>query len=286
MNASIISAAVISAGDDGVDVLGDRGVDAGALGQGEQRGARLRALGDLAGGRVDLLGGHALAELLAEGPVARQRRGAGGDQVAEAGQAHQRQRVGAERHRQPGGLGEAAGDHRGGGVVAEAEADGHADREGDDVLVGAAELAAEHVDAGVGPERRRVARAPAASSRRPRRRRRPREAAGSRRAISLARLGPLTTAIRSGPAPVTSRDHLAHPLEGAELDALHQRHHHGVARDAASRPLGEVLAQRLRRHREHDDLGAVQRLLGVVGRADASAAARCRAGSRCSRAAR
>ena len=78
---------------------------------------------------IDLLGGHALAELLAEGPVARQRRGAGGDQVAEPGQAHQGQRVGAERHRQPGGLGEAAGDHRGRGVVAEAEADGHADGE-------------------------------------------------------------------------------------------------------------------------------------------------------------
>ena len=30
------------------------------------------------------------------------------------------------------------------------------------------------------------------------------DAAGSRRAISLARLGPLITAIRSGPAPVTS----------------------------------------------------------------------------------
>ncbi len=55
------------------------------------------------------------------------------------------------------------------------------------------------------------------------------EAAGSRRAISLARLGPLITAIRSGPAPVTSRDHLAHPLQGAELDALHQRDERRVA---------------------------------------------------------
>ena len=58
--------------------------------------AGLRALGDLAGRGVDLLGGHAPAELLAERPVARQRRRAGRDQVAQPGQAHQGQRVGAE----------------------------------------------------------------------------------------------------------------------------------------------------------------------------------------------
>jgi glycerol-3-phosphate dehydrogenase (NAD(P)+) len=56
-----------------VDVLGDRCVDPGSLGQGEEGGARLRTLGDLTGARVDLLGGHPLAEVLAEGAVARQR---------------------------------------------------------------------------------------------------------------------------------------------------------------------------------------------------------------------
>ena len=75
--------------------------------------------------------------------------------------------------------------------------------ERDDVLVGAAELAAHHVDAGVGPERRRVheslepLRDRLVGARHDRRGR-------LARAISLERLGPLITAMRSGPASVTS----------------------------------------------------------------------------------
>ena len=110
----------------------------------------------------------------------------------------------SERHRQPGGLGEAAGDHRGRGVVAEAEPDRHADREGDDVLVGAAELAADArrcwCRAGTPASARAAAAACATASSA----QATTDAAGSRWAISWARLGPLTTAIRSGPAPVTS----------------------------------------------------------------------------------
>ena len=106
---------------------------------------------------------------------------------------------------EPGGLGEPAGDERGLGVVAHAHALGHADGEGDDVLDGAAELAADDVGVGVGAEVRAPRRRPATRSAdvlvgagddawRP----------AAAAAISRARLGPETTAIRSGSTPATS----------------------------------------------------------------------------------
>ena len=55
------------------------------------------------------------------------------------------------------------------------------------------------------------------------------DAAGSRRAISLDRFGPLTTAIRSGPAPVTSAITSLIRFSDAELDALHQRDEHALS---------------------------------------------------------
>ena len=112
---------------------------------------------------------------------------------------------------------------------------GHADGERDDVLHRAAELAADHVGVGVGPEVRRRRRPAAAARRRPRRRRRRRCAAGCRSAISRARLGPDTTATRSGATPADLGDDLAHPLGRAELDALHQADQHG-GRAAAAGP--------------------------------------------------
>src|SRR3954469_13178440 len=56
--------------DDGVHGRHQGCVYIAALGEGEQRAARLHALGDLAGRGGDLLGAHPLAQLLAEGPVA------------------------------------------------------------------------------------------------------------------------------------------------------------------------------------------------------------------------
>jgi hypothetical protein len=60
-------------------------------------------------------------------------------------------------------------------------------------------------------------------------------------------------------------DHLAHPLERAELDTFDETHHDRVVADVLG-PVLEVGAQRLRRHRQHDDPGTRQRLLGIVGR--------------------
>ena len=258
-----MSRALISPATTAATCCGDRGVDAVAVGEVEDRGAGLGTLGDLAGGGDDLLGGHPLAELLAEGAVARERRGAGGDEVAETGQPHQGQRVGAELHRQPGGLREAAGDQRRGGVVAEPEPDRHPDAQRHDVLVGAAELAAEHVGAAVGAERLRVAQVL-----QPLRHGlvRAGDHAGRRLAQGdlAGQVGPADDGDPLGTGAGDLGDHLAHPLGGAELDALHQGHEDGVARHHVG-PLAEVLAQLLRRHRQHHELRARGRL-GRVGR--------------------
>ena len=58
----------------------------------------------------------------------------------------------AEGDAQAGQLGQAPGDDRAPGVVAEAHAVGDAGGDGDDVLEGAAQLAADDVGVGVDPE--------------------------------------------------------------------------------------------------------------------------------------
>ena len=60
-------------------------------------------------------------------------------------------------------------------------------------------------------------------------------AEGCRSAISRARLGPVTTAIRSGATLAGLGDHLAHPQPGAQLDALGQADHDG-RRPACDQP--------------------------------------------------
>jgi len=58
----------------------------------------------------------------------------------------------AHRHAQPGDLGQAAADHRGPGVVADAEALRDAGGDRHHVLQRPAELAADHVVVGIDPE--------------------------------------------------------------------------------------------------------------------------------------
>ena len=72
-----------------------RHVDAVPAGQIQHRLAGLDALGGLLGDRDGLLERHAAAEVGAEGVVAGQRRGAGRDQVAQAGESGEGERVGA-----------------------------------------------------------------------------------------------------------------------------------------------------------------------------------------------
>ena len=71
--------------------------------------------------------------------VARQLAGAGQHQIAEPGQAGQRQRAAAQPLGEAPHLGQAARDQRGARVVAEAEAVAAADRDRDDVLQRAAD---------------------------------------------------------------------------------------------------------------------------------------------------
>ena len=180
-----------------------------------------------------------------------------------------------ERQPEPGDLGEPAGDDRGLRVVAHAHALGHADGQRDDVLHRAAELDADHVGVRVGPEVRRRGRPAAASRRLPSSAQATTLAAGCRWAISLARLGPDTTAMRSGPAPVTSAmTSLIRRVVPSSMPFIRLTRTQSGGRSATHAL--EVAAQRLRRHREHDDLGAVAApRAGSCGRADRSRAAGC-----------
>ena len=90
-------------------------------------------------------------------------------------------------------------------------------------------------------------------------------AAGSRRAISLERLGPLTTAIRSGPAPVSSamtsliRFRVPSSTPFIRLTSTAS----GASTDAQSSRLARSVCDGTA---EHDDVGAGRGLLRVVGR--------------------
>ena len=94
----------------------------------------------------------ALAELDADGAVAREGAGAGEDEVADAGEAGEGLAAAAAGDGEAGDLGDAAGDEGGGGVVAEVEAVDDAGGEGDDVLERAAEFDAGDVVVGVEAE--------------------------------------------------------------------------------------------------------------------------------------
>jgi hypothetical protein len=137
---------------DGHDGLGDRHFHVVPARELQHRVAGLHALGGLLGDGDDLFQAHAAAEVLTERAVARQRRAAGGDEVAHAREPGESVLVGAERGTEPGDLGEPAGHEQGAHVVAHAHADRDADGEGDDVLDRPAQLAADHVRVGVRTE--------------------------------------------------------------------------------------------------------------------------------------
>ena len=132
--------------EDGGHLLGDGHFDAVARGEAERGGGGADAFGDLAVEAGEDVGElAALAELDADGAVAREAAGAGEDEVADAGEAGQGFAAAAAGHGEAGDLGDAAGDEGGGGVVAELEAGDDAGGEGDDVLERAAELGADDV---------------------------------------------------------------------------------------------------------------------------------------------
>jgi hypothetical protein len=125
---------------------------------------RLHALGDHRHLGQHVIERAALAEFHADVAVPAERARAREDQVAHAGQAGQCQRVGAELHTEPRNLGQPARDERRARIVAEAEAHGHARRDGNHVLERTAQLDAHHVRAGVAAEIRRLEQLLAASA--------------------------------------------------------------------------------------------------------------------------
>ncbi len=132
-------------------------------------------------------------------------------------------RVAAHGHPEPGDLGQAPrDDQQPAGVVAGAEAVGHAGGDGDDVLQGAADLEPHtsevRVDAEAlgGEAALELAGDELVVGRRPRRRRR------GRRGSPWPRLGPVSTG--DGIPGQLLMAQLAHAQLGADLEALRQRH--------------------------------------------------------------
>ncbi len=134
----------------------------------------------------------------ADGPVPALVARAGGHEVAHAREPRERQRVPSERHTEPGELGQPAGDQRGLGVVAVAEAVRDAGGDRDHVLQRAGDLATDDVRVRVDAERlRHEQNLQHVRELGDRPTRRPRRSAGPS-ATSFARFGPLSTPMRSG----------------------------------------------------------------------------------------
>ena len=139
-------------------------------------------------------GRRAAPERKAEAIVARLLRGAGQRQIAEPRQARQRFGPAPQRLRQAVHLGVAAGHQRRARAVAQPGADGDAAGDGDDVLQRAAEFGADHVGrCGRAASRWWTVRLQA-SPRSGHRAQARVSAVGRPRAISAAKLGPVSTA--------------------------------------------------------------------------------------------
>ena len=220
-------------------------------------------------------------EPLAERPVARQRRRAGRHQVAQPGQAR---RTSSGRRPAPRPSRAVSASPRviseARRVVPEAHPGGHPAGQRDHVLAGAAELAADHVGVGVGPE---VAGGAGVLQRRPRgrgRRRRSRWRSAPRRRSRGP--GSARTPPRPGPAPTPATSAITSliRLQRAQLDALGQADQRDPGRQQVPPAVrgwraASATAPRTRRRRRR----RAPRPASVRGRQRARAARR-RAGSR------
>ena len=113
---------------------------------------RLHALDDLLDFFLRFFDGLARGEREPHAPVTREVVGAGQDEIAHAGEAHEGFLPGAERDAEPHELDEPAVDQGNTGIRTEAETVGHAGADGQGVLHGSADLDADDVVGGVGTE--------------------------------------------------------------------------------------------------------------------------------------
>ena len=225
------------------DLLRDRHLDTAFAGKVANGQTTLHAFGGLSGRRLSLFQRLAPAEVLAKRTVARQRRHTRTDEVTKPRQPGEGEGVSAEADAKPSRLSQPSGYQRRLGVVSEAHANRHTAGERDDVLHCAAELTADDIVIRVRPEVRRDdgllhhGRPVLIDAGDNRRGRLPeREFAGQIRTGQNDDSGGIDLG--------DFRDDLAHPIAGAELDALHQADERGIAADRAGRrPLREVAAQ-------------------------------------------
>ena len=184
-----------------------------------------------------------------------------------------------------GQLGQAPGDDRGAGVVAGAEAVGHARGDGDDVLQRAADLAADDVVVRVHPEqlageapaaaRAAMWSSPMATT----------VAAAWPARISLARFGPVEHADRV--AGQHLGDDLGHAQVRALLEALGQADDRHPRPHVGRQPRASVAAEAVRRHAHHEHVGRAappprgrRWPRSVLGQVEAGEVGRCCGGPR------
>ena len=209
----------------------------------------------------------AAPQTFAETAVARAGRRAGSHQIAHSGQAGQRGTFGADRDAQPHDLGQTASDDRRRGVFAQAYPGRHPASQRDDVLARAADLGADDIGIGVGPEVSGIQHAlhgNCASG----------IAAGDDGGSGLPGsdlAGEVRTGDHRGLRRIDTRhvhDDLTHPHQSVQLDALGRADQGGAPGDQA-RPLLKVGPHSLRRHGQQHRGRPVQSLGRISGGPDA-----------------
>ena len=212
----------------------------------------------------------------AQGEVARLLGVAGQHQVAQAGQAHQGLRLGAQRHGEAGHFGKPAGDQGGARVVAEPLAANDAAGDGQHVLDGAAELGADDVVRRIDPEGAGAERHRQASGARPSSAQASVTAVGSSRATSAAKLGPVSTATGTS-GSVCSTTSLSRAQVRCSIPLAQITAGAPAGQSGTGPPQGG--AQMLGRHRQQDDVRRRHRFGRLSHGMDVRFESRCPAGS-------
>ena len=229
------------------DAFGDRQLHADAPRQIAQHRRGGQPFDDLADLRPGLVGGRAARDQLSGAAVAAERVEARCDQIAHAGEARERLRLGSAGLPEPRHLDETTGDEGRLRVVAEAEPVDGARREGDHVLRRAAELDPDHVAVDVDAERARVDRVLQAQR---------------ERFVLGCDHGGARQARRDLLRHVRPREHRhgatlhqgREPVAGRRIEALDEAEDRRVAANSC-----QHLAERAARDRDDDDVGLLVR---------------------------